>query len=51
MIACQCLVIISGIFAIIPLTGITLPFISYGGSSMISTFFMLGILQKISEEG
>ena len=51
MIACQCLVIISGIFAIIPLTGITLPFISYGGSSMISTFFLLGILQKISEEG
>lgn len=51
MIACQTLVIIGGIFAIIPLTGITLPFVSYGGSSTLTTFFALGILQKISEEG
>ncbi len=50
MIACQALVIIGGIFAIIPLTGITLPFISAGGSSILSTFFALGIMQKISEE-
>lgn len=50
MIACQVLVIIGGIFAIIPLTGITLPFVSYGGSSILTTFFALGILQKISEE-
>lgn len=51
MIVCQVLVIIGGIFAIIPLTGIALPLISYGGSSMITTFLALGILQKISEEG
>lgn len=51
MIACQVLVIIGGVFAIIPLTGITLPLISYGGSSIISMFFALAILQKISEEG
>ena len=51
MIACQVLVIIGGIFAVIPLTGITLPFVSYGGSSILTTFFALGILQKISEEG
>lgn len=51
MIACQALVIIGGIFTIIPLTGITLPFVSYGGSSILSTFFALGILQKVSEEG
>ena len=50
MIACQTLVIIGGIFTVIPLTGITLPIISYGGSSMLTTFFALGILQKISEE-
>ncbi|CDG00663.1 Putative Stage V sporulation protein E [Clostridium chauvoei JF4335] len=50
MIACQTLVIIGGIFKVIPLTGITLPLISYGGSSMITIFFTLGILQKISEE-
>lgn len=51
MIACQVLVIIGGIFAVIPLTGITLPFVSYGGSSILTTFFALGLLQKISEEG
>lgn len=51
IIAFQTLVIIGGIFAIIPLTGITLPFVSYGGSSMLTTFFALGILQKVSEEG
>ncbi len=51
MIACQVLVIIGGVFAVIPLTGITLPLISYGGSSMITMFFSLAILQKISEEG
>lgn len=51
MIACQVLVIIGGVFAIIPLTGITLPLISYGGSSMLTMFFALAILQKISEEG
>ena len=50
MIACQTLVIIGGIFTVIPLTGITLPLISYGGSSMLTMFFALGILQKISEE-
>lgn len=51
MIATQVLVIIGGVINLIPLTGITLPLISYGGSSMITTFFALGILQKISEEG
>ena len=50
MIACQTLVIVGGIFSVIPLTGITLPIISYGGSSVLSIFFTLGILQKISEE-
>ena len=50
MIAFQTLVIIGGIFAVIPLTGITLPFVSYGGSSMLTIFFALGVLQKVSEE-
>ncbi|SHE69830.1 FtsW/RodA/SpoVE family cell cycle protein [Clostridium fallax] len=51
MIAMQVLVIIGGIFAVIPLTGIALPLVSYGGTSMLTMFFALGILQKISEEG
>ena len=50
MIACQTLVIIGGVFKVIPLTGITLPLVSYGGSSMLTIFFAIGILQKISEE-
>ncbi|SHH92426.1 cell division protein FtsW, lipid II flippase [Clostridium collagenovorans DSM 3089] len=51
MIATQVLVIVGGVIGAIPLTGITLPLVSNGGSSMIITFFSLGILQKISEEG
>ncbi|GAA0733847.1 FtsW/RodA/SpoVE family cell cycle protein [Clostridium oceanicum] len=51
MIACQVLVIVGGVMNMIPLTGITLPLVSYGGSSMLSIFFALGVLQKISEEG
>jgi cell division protein FtsW (lipid II flippase) len=50
MIATQVLVIIGGVTKLIPLTGITLPLVSYGGSSMVTVFFALGILQKISEE-
>lgn len=34
--------------AILPITGITLPFLSYGGSSVISLFFALGIVQSIA---
>jgi cell division protein FtsW (lipid II flippase) len=51
MIASQVLVIVGGVMNAIPLTGITLPLVSYGGSSMLVTFFSLGIIQKISEEG
>lgn len=51
MIASQVLVIVGGVINLIPLTGITLPLVSYGGSSMLITFFALGIVQKISEEG
>lgn len=50
MIATQVLVIIGGVVNAIPLTGITLPLMSYGGSSMLTTFFALGIIQKISED-
>src|SRR5690606_7029996 len=50
MIAMQVIVIIGGVLNMIPLTGITLPLISYGGTSMLTVFFSLGIIQKISEE-
>lgn len=51
MIAAQTLVIVGGVTNAIPLTGITLPLVSSGGSSLIITFFALGVIQKISEEG
>lgn len=46
----QIFIILGGVLKIIPLTGITLPFISYGGSSMLTSFIALGVLQRASEE-
>ncbi len=45
----QTLIILGGVTQLLPLTGITMPFISYGGSSMLVNFIMLGILTKLSE--
>ncbi len=44
----QTFIIIGGVIKLIPLTGITLPFVSYGGSSMLSSFIMLGIITAVS---
>lgn len=48
ILAVQTLIIISGNLRLIPLTGITLPFISYGGSSVIVNFLIVGLLMRIS---
>ncbi|HWR05244.1 FtsW/RodA/SpoVE family cell cycle protein [Sporomusa sp.] len=47
--ALQIFLIIGGVTKFLPLTGITLPLISYGGSSMVSSFILLGMLFAISE--
>lgn len=44
----QTLIIVAGNLKLIPLTGITLPFVSYGGSSILASFLMLGLLLSIS---
>ncbi len=44
----QALIIIGGNTKLVPLTGITLPFVSYGGSSILASFIMIGLLLSIS---
>ena len=49
--ALQVLLIVGGISKFLPLTGITLPFVSYGGSSMIANYALLGLLTAMGDEG
>jgi cell division protein FtsW (lipid II flippase) len=48
MFGLQTFIIIGGVIKLIPLAGITLPFVSYGGSSLTTSFIALGIMQAIS---
>jgi len=50
MFALQTLVIVGGVTKAIPLTGITLPFVSYGGSSVVGNFILTGLLLLVSEK-
>jgi cell division protein FtsW (lipid II flippase) len=46
--ALQTFIIVGGVLRVVPLTGITLPFVSYGGSSILSNFGMLALLLLVS---
>jgi cell division protein FtsW (lipid II flippase) len=46
--ALQTFIIVGGLLRVIPLTGITLPFVSYGGSSVVANFVLVAGLMLVS---
>ncbi len=48
MVALQSLLIMGGVLKLVPLTGVTLPFVSYGGSSLLTSFVIIGLLLVLS---